>query len=226
MRRSRLVVAAALFPFTLFAGVDQLTNREAIRGLREALTQGTNQAIVKLGVKDGFFKNERVKIPLPEGLAKARKLFDMLGQGQSFDELELAINRAAEAAVPEAKALLIDAVQTLSLQDAKQIITGGDTAATDYLKKTTKKPLGMKFLPIVQQATAKVGLAQQYNVVAAKAAEFGLLGKDQAKLEEYVTGKALDGLFTMIAVEEKKIRRDPWGQASRILKRVFGAVGG
>jgi enolase len=148
----------------------------------------------------------------------------MMGMGKQFDELVLSMNRAAEAAVPEAKALLVDAVKKMSVEDAKKILTGGDTAGTEYFKQHTEAPLSKKFLPIVKQATDRVGLAQQYNSLASQAKPFGLVKDDQATVEQYVTKKALDGLYLMIAEEEKAIRKDPVGQSSALLKKVFGAL--
>ncbi|MFN7965086.1 MAG: DUF4197 domain-containing protein [Acidobacteriota bacterium] len=168
--------------------------------------------------------NKRARIPLPGGLEKSRKALDTLGLQEQTQALELAMNRAAEAAVPKAKTLLVEAVKSMSVQDAKQILTGGETSATDYFRKATRKPLTEKFLPIVRVATAKIGLAAQYNAIGGKAVQLGLIGKEQGNIEEYVTQKALDGLFLMIGDEEKKIRRNPVGQASTLLQKVFGAL--
>jgi hypothetical protein len=147
-----------------------------------------------------------------------------LGLGDEADELVTAMNRAAEAAVPEAKVLLVDAVKTMSVQDATSILTGGDDAATQYFRRTTSEKLAAKFLPIVQKSTAKVGVAQKYNELAGQASKFGLVDAKDASVENYVTQKALDGLFLMMAKEERAIRTDPLGQSSKILKKVFGAV--
>ncbi len=145
--------------------------------------------------------------------------------GKQADELILRMNRAAEAAVPEAKALLVDSVKKMSLTDAKGILTGGDDAATQYFKKTTSAPMTEKFLPIVKKATEDVKLAQQYNKFAELDSQFWLVKKDQANLEQYVTQKTLDGVYLMMAEEEKAIRKDPVGQASGLIKKVFGAIG-
>ncbi len=224
MRRHVVLAFVALSGLAASAGLEQLTSREALDGLREALSQGSVRAVTKLGKADGFFGNKRVKIPLPESLEKSRKVLDTLGMKEQTQALELAMNRAAEAAVPEAKTLLVEAVKSMSVQDAKQILTGGETSATDYFRKATRKPLTEKFLPIVRVATAKVGLAAQYNAIGGKAAQLGLIGKEQGNIEEYVTQKALDGLFLMIGDEEKRIRRNPVGQASTLLQKVFGAL--
>lgn len=206
-------------------GLDDLSNKDAVGGLKAALTQAADTAVAELGVENGFFDNAKVKIPLPDTLKKAEKAMRMFGMGKEADELVLRMNRAAEAAVPEAKALLTDAVKKMSVQDAKDILTGGDDAATQYFRKTTSGPMAQKFLPIVKKATQDVQLAQQYNQFAEAGARFGLVRKDQASLEQYVTQKTLDGVYTMMAEEEKAIRQDPMGQASSLIKKVFGAVG-
>jgi hypothetical protein len=133
-------------------------------------------------------------------------------------------NSAAESAVPMAKDMLVGAVKSMSVQDAKTILQGGSTAATNYFSSKTREPLGQKFLPVITQATAKVGLVDKYNAVAGKASKLGLVKPQDASLEHYVNGKALDGLFLMIGEEEKKIRQDPIGTGSAILSRVFGAL--
>ncbi len=134
------------------------------------------------------------------------------------------MNRAAEAAAPEARQLLTDAVKKMSVQDAKSILTGGDTAATDYFKRTTQAQLTQRFLPIVKKATDRVGLAQQYNNLAGQGVKLGVVKQDDASIETYVTRKALDGLYLMIAEQEKSFRTDPVGASSNIVKKVFGAL--
>lgn len=207
------------------AGLGAISNTEATGGLKEALIQGAGKAVSKLGAVDGFMGNPQVKIPLPDTLKKAEKTMRVLGMGKQADELVLRMNRAAEAAVPEAKTLLVDAVKQMSVTDAKNILTGGDDAATQYFKKTTSGPMAAKFLPIVKKATEDVQLAQQYNKFAQTGMKYGLVKKEQANLEEYVTQKALDGVYLMMAAEEKAIRENPMGQASSLLKKVFGALG-
>lgn len=208
------------------AGLDDITNAEALRGLRQALTEGSLSAVAKLGVHDGFFANPKVKIPLPPSLQRVERGLRTFGMRREADELVLAMNRAAEAAVPEAKQLLTDAVKKMSVQDAKAILTGGDTAATDYFKRATRGQLTQRFLPIVKNATDRVGLAQQYNALAGQAAAFGLVKEDDASIERYVTQKALDGLYFMIGEQEKAFRRDPIGATSSIVRKVFGAMRG
>jgi hypothetical protein len=202
-----------------------LSNAEAVGGLKDALTQASSVAVSKLGVENGFLGNEAVKIPLPDALKRVESGLRLLGKQQQADELVTAMNRAAEQAVPEAKPLLVAAVKNMSVQDAKGILTGGDSAATDYFRRTTSDQLTQKFLPIVTRATAKVGLAEKYNKVAEKGAQLGLVDAKQTKIENYVTQKTLDGLFLMIAEQEKAIRRDPVGSATGLAKKVFGLVG-
>jgi hypothetical protein len=206
------------------AQLERISNKDAVAGLKAALEKGSQAAVAQLGRTDGFFGDARVKIPLPESLRRAEGLMRRLGMGRYADELELTMNRAAEAAVPEAEPLLIDAVKKMTVQDAKGILTGGDTAGTEYFRRTTQDQLRRKFLPIVQQATRKVQLAEKYNQYADVGARFGLISEQDANLDQYVTQRALDGLYFMIAEEEKKIRQDPLGSASSIIKKVFGAL--
>lgn len=225
MRAASFLLLFALAPSGAWgAALDALSNKDAIGGLKEALTQSSGAAVGKLGRENGFFGNDKVKIPLPDSLRKAERLMRGIGMGKQADELVLAMNRAAEAAVPEAKALFVDAVKKMSVQDAKGILTGGDDAATQYFKKHTAQPLAQKFLPIVKKATAKVGLAKRYNRFADRAAKFGLVEESQATIETYVTQKALDGLYLVMAEEEKAIRKDPVGRTGTYIEKVFGAL--
>jgi len=217
-------VCALLWNGPVVAQLERISNKEAVSGLKAALEKGSQAAVATLGRTDGFFGDARVKIPLPESLRRAEGLMRTLGMGRYADELVLTMNRAAEAAVPEAKTLLVDAVKKMSVQDAKGILTGGDTAGTEYFRRTTQDQLRTKFLPIVRQATKKVQLAEKYNEYAQVGARFGVLKQEDANLDGYVTQKALDGLYFMIAEEEKKIRQDPVGSASSIIKKVFGAL--
>lgn len=226
MRKLLSAITLVAFSTSAFAlSLSDISNQDATGGLKDALIQGVGSAVGKLGVADGFLKNPKVKIPLPDTMKKAEKAMRMFGMGKQADELTLRMNRAAEAAVPEAKTLLVNSVKQMSVTDAKNILTGGDDAATQYFKKTTSKPLAEKFLPIVQKATADVQLAQQYNKFAETGAKFGLVKKEQANLEQYVTQKALDGLYLMMAEEEKAIRKDPLGASTSLVKKVFGALG-
>ena len=201
-----------------------VSNKDASAGLKTALEKGALAAVALLGRTDGFFGNEKVRIGLPGGLQDVAKLMKNLGQGKRIDELLLSINRAAEAAVPMGKDLLVGAVRAMTVTDAKGILTGGDTSVTSFFADKTRAALGIKFLPVVTKATEKVGLANKYNDFAGKAAGFGLVKKEDANIQQYVTGKTLDGLYLMIGEEEKKIRRDPVGSGSAILQKVFGSL--
>lgn len=221
---SALIVSTLLSVSASAAGIDALSNKDTIGGLKQALTQSAGAAVGKLGVTDGFLGNPKVKIPLPESLQKVEGLMRSFGMGKKADELIVTMNRAAEAAAPEARALLVDAVKKMSVEDAKGILTGGDDAATQYFRNNTSEPLAKKFLPIVKKATAKVGLANKYNELAGKGMKFGLVTQQDANIENYVTQKALDGLYLMMAEEERAIRKDPLGQGSKLLQKVFGAL--
>ncbi len=201
-----------------------LTETDAASGIRVALERGASAAVSLLGRTDGFLGNPKVRIPLPGFLNDAAKLLKMTGQQKRVDDLVTSMNRAAEAAVPEARTLLVNAVKSMSVEDAKQVITGGDNSVTRFFADKTREPLGVKFLPIVAKATERVSLADKYNAVAGKAAGLGLLKGRDANIQTYVTEKALDGLYLMIGEEEKKIRDDPVATGSAILKKVFGSL--
>ena len=201
-----------------------LSNADASSGVKAALEQGALAAVGLLGQPGGFLNNPQVRIPLPGYLNDAAQLMKRFGQGARIEELETAINRAAELAVPMGKEVLVGAVRSMNVQDAKNILTGGTTSVTQFFAEKTRVPLGQKFLPIVAQATDKVGLAQQYNAFAGKAAGFGLLRQEDASIEQYVTGKTLDGLFTVIGEQEQQLRQNPAAAGSAILKKVFGAL--
>lgn len=225
MRRIFVFCLALLFASLAHAlSLADLSNKDASGGLKEALSQGAAKAVDSLGKSDGFLGNAKVKIPLPENLQKVEGLMRKLGMGKYADELVTSMNRAAEAAVPEAKALLLASIKQMSLQDAKAILGGGDDAATQYFRRTTATPLGAKFQPIVKKAMAKVKLAEKYDDFAAKGVKLGLVKESDAHLEQYVTAKALDGLYLMIAEEERAIRKDPVGAAGQLARKVFGAL--
>lgn len=204
--------------------LSDLTNQEAKQGLTAALEKSAVAAVGMLGRPDGFMGNDKVRIGLPGYLEGAAKLLRTLGRGARIDELVIAMNRAAESAMPMAKDLLLGAVKSMNVTDAKKILSGGDTSVTSFFAEKTRTPLAVKFLPVVTKATEKVGLAEKYNQVAGKAAGMGLVKQQDANIEQYVTGKALDGLYLMIGEEEKKIRSDPVGTGSALLKKVFGSL--
>jgi len=219
---SALLLAATRQAHALSLG--DLSGADASNGLKAALGQGAQAAVALLGQTDGFLGNPKVRIPLPGHLDDAAQLLRKFGQGKRIDELVTTINRAAEAAVPMGKDLLVSAVQNMTVTDAKNILTGGDTSVTAFFAEKTRIPLGERFLPVVTRATEKVGLAQRYNAFAGKAVGFGLLRNEDANLEQYVTGKTLDGLYLVIGEEEKKIRQNPAGAGSAIVRKVFGAL--
>ena len=221
---------AAIFLIATFGGaafasnIDQLSNSDAVAGLKRALIDGSAAAVAQLGKDNGFLSNPKVKIPLPPTLQRVEGALRLAGMRQQADELVTAMNHAAEAAVPEAKTLLVEAVQKMSVQDARGILSGGDTAATDYFRRATQSQLMQRFLPVVKRATDRVGLATQYTSLAGQASQFGLVGKEQASIETYVTGKALEGLYLMIGEQEKAFRQNPAGAASDIVRKVFGVL--
>lgn len=223
----RKIANAALLAATLIAGhvwaldLSGVSQGEASAGLKETLTRASSAAVSRLGATDGFLNSPKVHIPLPDGLKQAKSAMKLLGKGDEFDKLEVSLNRAAEAAMPEAKQLLIDAVKGMSVQDAKGILAGGDDAVTQFFRGKTEGSLSKKFLPVVKNATDRVGLARQYNKLAGQAASFGVIKSEDDKIENYVTRKALDGLFLTLAEEERAIRQDPVGTGSALLKKLF-----
>jgi len=219
--------AAILVPRLASAqSLSELSDKDLGAGLRGALERGAEIAVSLLGKKDGFWADERVRIPLPDWIKKVERAIKLLGKSKDIEDMKVAVNRAAEQAVPQAKALLMTAVRTMSVEDARQILTGGDNSVTQFFQSRTRDSLTQRFLPVVSNVTSRIGLAGQYNQLAAQVQQTGLikLSPDQARVENHVTSKALDGLYFMIAEEERKIRRDPVGTGSEILKRVFGSI--
>lgn len=227
MRLIRLA-AAALFATLLnvaqAGSLADLTSGEANSGLKEALSTGAEFAVTSLGKENGFFGNKKVKIPLPESLETIEKGLRALGMGKQADELVLTMNRAAEKAVVKAKPILVNAIKSMSVQDAKGILTGGEDSVTQFFRKSSSEQLVQKFMPIVKNATKKVQLADKYNKFAGQGAKLGLVDKNDADLDTYVTHKAMDGLFLMIAEKEKSIRQNPVEAGSALLSKVFGAL--
>ena len=205
-----LAGTVALPGTALALDLSSITQTDASAAVKAALQKGAESAVASLGKADGFLGNPEVKIPLPSSLQKLEKAAKLMG-----------INRAAEAAVPEAKTLLLNAIKGMSVKDAKGILAGGDDSVTSFFREKTSKEMYQKFLPIVTQYTGKMGLAKQYNSLAGQASKLGVVKSDDAKIESYVTNKAMDGLYKMIAAEEKSIRADPVGTGSAILKKVF-----
>jgi hypothetical protein len=203
-----------------------VTDTEIAGGLKEALSKGVKFAIDNLGKEDGFYKNVRVKIPLPKSLQKLEKPLRAAGQGKAVDEFVLSMNRAAEKAVPVAIDVFVDAIKQMTFDDARKILfSGQDDSATQFFRRTSEEKLREKFRPIVEKFTEEVGVTQKYkNMVGKYPFATQLLGKEATDLDGYVTQKALDGLFLLIADEEKKIRKDPIGRTTSLLKKVFGIL--
>ena len=200
------------------------SNADQVGGLKQALTQGAETAVASLSKENGFLGNDKVRIPLPGSLQKAGDLMHTLGMGKYSDDLVTSMNRAAEAAVPEAKTLLVAAVKNMSVSDAKGILMGGNDAATQYFRKNTETALSEKFRPIVASSMQKVKLAEKYDQFAGKGAQMGLVDQKDANLDEYITRKAMDGLFLMMAEQEKAIRANPMQAAGSLAKKVFSAI--
>lgn len=197
---------------------------EATQALRTALERGANAAVGQLGQFDGFLGNDKVRIPLPGVLEQAAPFLKSFGKGRQVDELVTAMNRAAEQAVPLALPLLRSAIRSMSVQDATRILGGGDTSVTEFFAGKTREPLGVQFLPLVSRVTERLSLTKHYNDLAGRAAKLGLIKGEQANVQQYVTSKALDGLFLVIGEQERQIRQDPIGTGSAILKKVFGSL--
>ncbi len=200
----------------------ELSQGDAASGLKQALNQGAKAAVAQLGRPGGFSSDPQVRIGMPGKLGKAARTMKLMGMGAQVEQLEASMNLAAEAAVPQAQALLLQAVQNMTLQDAKAILAGPQDSATRYLDKSSREQLRSRFLPIVRQATQQVGLAQQYNAFAGQAASFGVIDAQSAQIENYVTEQALNGLFKIIAEQEAGIRRNPAQAAGSLARKVFG----
>ena len=210
--------------FAASAAFDALSSQDAAGGLRAALSKGIGAAVTQLGAPGGFLNDPKVAIPLPPALQKADRALRMVGMGKDADDLKVTMNHAAEQAVAQAKPIFEQALRHMTLADAKGILGGGDGSATAYFRRATSAALTGKFEPVVSAETAKLGLTTKYNEYAGKAAQLGLLSSQDANINDYVTAKALDGLFSRIAEEEHQIRANPMAQASSLIKKVFGAL--
>lgn len=214
----------AVSPATDSTASAALSTDEMVAGLREALRQGTHFAVSRLGQPDGFLGDARVRIPMPDSLSWAEKSLRTLGQGRLADEFITSMNRAAEKAVPEAAALFASAIDSMTLDDAREILNGPDDAATRYFRDRTGAALAEKMRPIVSEATASAGVTASYKQMMSRAGGLGsLLGGNSTDLDGYVTDKALDGLFLMVAEEEQRIRENPLARGSELLRKVFGS---
>jgi hypothetical protein len=223
-----MLAMAATAPALLWrqahAQLAALTDSDATAGLKGALEAGATTAVQLLGRQDGFWGNDKLRIPLPDWLRRSEKMLKLAGFGKDIDALKLGVNRAAEQAVPQAQELLVRAVKSMTVTDAKAILTGGDDSVTKFFAGKTRAPLTERFLPIVRQTTEKIGLAQQYNGLVEQAGGLGLGGSGVVRIENHVTDKALDGLYFMIGEEERKLRSNPLGASSAIVRKVFGAL--
>lgn len=219
----------AALPATSAAALSQ---DQVVQGLKEALGKGVQQAISRLGHDGGFLTNLNVKIPMPERLRTVEKTLRLLKQDKLADDFVVTMNHAAEQAVPQAAGVFGDAIKGMSIEDAKSILTGTNNAATQYFRRTTETNLFSRFLPIVKQATDQTGVTSTYKKLMEKAnagSGFGSFGRsllqaESVDVDSYVTTQALDGLFKMVAEEEKRIRENPVARTTDLLQRVFGAV--
>jgi hypothetical protein len=200
----------------------RLTNDKIVAGLKEALTVSTRNAVASTGQPDGFFKNEAIKILVPEKLRGLGNGMRLIGMGSQVDRLEVGMNRAAEQATPAAKKIFIDAVTQMTFNDARQILSGSDTAATDYFKRQSSEQLIEAFAPIVHQAMENVGVVREYDRLMQNPMAARVARTQNFDLDDYVVGKTVDGLFYVMGEEEKKIRKDPMAQTTSLLKEVFG----
>lgn len=203
-------------------GKRQPSNDRVVAGLKEALTVGTRNAVVSTGRVDGFLKNAAIKILLPEKLRSVGKTMRLVGMGQQVDSLEVGMNRAAEQATPAARQIFINAVTKMTIADARQILSGGDTAATEYFKNAATDQLTAAFAPIVHRSMENVGVVRQYNRLMQNPLAAPLAQDKDFDLDKYVVGKTMDGLFYMIGEEEKKIRHDPAARTTALLREIFG----
>ena len=211
-------------PAVFAADSGALSDEEVSSGLKQALAQSAGVAADKLGTANGFLDNPKVRIPLPGALQKAEGVMRTLGAGKYADNLITAMNRAAEMAVAEGKPLLLEAVEKMPVEDAAKIVGSANDAATQYFRNTTSEALAEKFLPIVKNATDQANLLKKYKEFANKGVKFGLIADKDANIENYVTQKTLEGLYLVMAEEERAIRSNPMGQTNQLLRTVFGTL--
>ena len=206
------------------AGLDGVSNRDAAAGVKQALSQASDAAVAKLGVENGFFGNEKLRIRAPESLHRVEAVIRATGLDRQADELVLAMNRTAEAAVPEAKAFVMGAIRNMKVQEPKKILEAGGSAATDDFRATSYEPLATRLLPVVRKAGASVRLVEKHNAIARHGKKIGLVKPDELTIEQHVTRKMLDGLFATIGEEEKALRKDPPSARSKAVQKLFEAV--
>ncbi|HLV85577.1 MAG TPA: DUF4197 domain-containing protein [Candidatus Sulfotelmatobacter sp.] len=224
MHSSLLVLALAVCSASYSHGqldASALSETKIVSGLKQALEVSTTKAVAMIGTHDGFLKNEAIRILLPPKLQAVGKGMRLLGMGEEVDDLEIGMNRAAEQATPQAKEIFLESLRRMSFHDARLILTGDDTAATEYFRRSSSDELTVSFTPIVHHSLQKVGVVQQYQRVI-KNAPGGSALANEFDLDKYVVEKTLDGLFYTLGVEESKIRRNPAAQTTDLLKEVFG----
>lgn len=199
-----------------------LSNEKIASGLKEALRVGTENTVKETGREDGFLGNGIIRLPLPENIRKLEKTLRAVGQGKRVDEFVVSLNRAAERAAPAAKEIFWEAILQMTFSDVQKIFKGGDTAATDFFREKTGPRLSEAFLPVVQEATEEVGVTREYKKLTDAARSVPFVRVEMTDIDEYVVGKALDGLFYVLGEEEKKIRKNPAARVTNLLKEVFG----
>lgn len=199
-----------------------LSERDIARGLKQALEVGTKNVVKITSKKNGYFKNPRIKIPIPKKMRKVEKYMRNFGFGKKMDEFERSMNRAAERAAPKAKKIFWDAIKEMKIRDARKILKGRKNEATLYFKEKTYSPLEDIFNPIVHKAMTQVGVTRIYKDINTTIKTIPFLDAYSFDLDEYVTQRALDGLFIMVAEEERKIRKDPKARVTKLLRKVFG----
>ena len=218
------LAAIACAPWARANHLDSITGQEAGQALRDSLSQGAKAALAKLGRENGYFANPQIKIGLPKNFTKAERILRTLGQGKRVDDLVLAMNRTAEMAAPKAEVLVLDAVKKMTVQDAKAILIGGDNAATVYFRQATESQLAAELMPVISGVTEKSDLARSYNALSSKLSSLAGIKSEQATVEGYVNQKALDGIYTMIGIEERALRSNPAQYAGGLIGKVFGLI--
>ena len=203
-------------------GTNSLSDSKINAGLKQALQIGAENSVQLVGRKDGYFANAAIKILMPKNLQPVEKGLRMVGYGPKVDDFVLSMNRSAEAAAPAARKIFVDAITSMSFDDARHILTGGDTAATEYFKQKTTPQLSAAFRPVVDKTMADNGVTKQYNSLVGQYKALPFARKQDLDITNYVVGKALDGLFFELGEEERKIRKDPAKQTTDLLKEVFG----
>jgi len=206
-------------------GTNSLSDSKINAGLKQALQIGAENSVKLVGRKDGYFSNAAIKILMPKNLQTLEKGLRVIGYGPKIDDFILSMNRSAEAAAPSARKIFVDAITSMSFDDARQILSGGDTAATEYFKRKTTPQLTTTFRPVVDKTMAENGVTKQYNALVGQYKSLPFAKKQDLDITDYVVGKALDGLFFELGEEERKIRKDPAKQTSDLLKEVFGHKG-